>query len=78
MGDSMGIKIPPHFLSDAHLASDMDLFFEVTDRGLLLTTENIKKSIRITQAIANIKSFRNKYGTFSATEIKTMLDEGRT
>lgn len=78
MGDSMGIKIPPHLLSAAHLDSDVDVFFEVTDRGLLLTSENTKKSIKVKQAIERIKSFRQQYGMFSAAEIKDILDEGRT
>jgi hypothetical protein len=77
-GDSMGIKIPPHLLSAAHLDLDVDLFFEVTDRGLLLTSENTKKSVNVHQAIDRIKSFRKQNGAFSQTEIKSMLDEGRT
>lgn len=44
----------------------------------LPTQENRTESMQIKQAIANIKHFREQYGTFSTTQIQNMLHEGRT
>ena len=41
VGQGLGIQIPPHLMKVAHLDEASDLFFEITDRGLLIAPETI-------------------------------------
>jgi antitoxin component of MazEF toxin-antitoxin module len=46
VGQGLGVQIPPHLIRAAHLDDTSDLFFEITERGLLIVPETTSMAVK--------------------------------